>query len=1292
MAGVFVHLHVHSQYSLLDGACRIGDLVRRAVELEQPALAVTDHGSLFGVIDFYNKAVAAGIKPILGIEAYMAPQSRHDRQTTGVKDGGYHLLLLAENLTGYRNLLKLASVAYTEGFYYKPRIDKEVLRQFRGGLIATSACLGGEIPMALAQSDHKRARRIAETYVDIFGQDNFFIELQKHIPEQDQINPELMDLGNELGVGCVATNDVHFLLADDHASHDVLCCISTGKLLADESRMRYPQQLYLKSSDEMYAAMDDPRWEQACDHTRLITDRCNVDLDFNTSYAPVVKIEHDLPTNNIPALTPTLAEPENIGSNNWFNAYCSQFKLLPFDSQFDSDSPQELAKQCDQALRTMCLAGLKWRYRGNQTDEIKARLDRELAVLSDKKISAYFLIVSDFVNEARRRDIPSGARGSGVGTMVGYCLGLSNACPVKYGLLFERFTDPDRSEYPDIDIDICQDGRQQIIEYVRRKYGHVAQIITFGTLKARAAIRDVGRVLNVPLHDVDKLCKLVGSTLGITIDDALKQEPELRKLYNDHPNIKQTLDSATRLEGLSRHAGVHAAGVVIATQPLDTIVPLYQPPGTDQLVTQWDGPTVDKIGLLKMDFLGLRTLSIIKRAKQLIQQTIPEQTIQEILRRTSDQTISEAAEDNSEIKNQQSPDLLDLDRLNYDDPNVLSLFRRGETAGVFQFESGGMRNTIMGIKPDRFEDLIAANALFRPGPMELIGDYADRKHGRKSVPSAHPIVEKHTRETYGIMVYQEQVMQIVHELGGIPLRAAYTLIKAISKKSKQIINANRGKFINGSQEKGLSAGQAHELFDLILKFAGYGFNKSHSTGYAIIAYHTAYLKTYFPVQYMAALLTYESVNTDKVVEYVDECNRVLFPDGHRGIKVKPPDINQSAVGFSVIFDPDDPHDVNHGHIRFGLSAVKGVGEKAIAAIIKTRDKAGPFSSLYDFAERVPLATVNRATIDALIKCGAFDSIHGKEQRAAAIEALDAVIQAGQRAASDRESGQMNFFASVGNTSDHGPDRPELAEPVLPRVPSWSNADILKHEKSVLGFYLSGHPLDGCREDLLRFTSTRITEVSDLSEGTQIVVGGLVTRVRNRVTRSKQEKMAMFTIDDGERSIEAVVFPKAYAIASPLIAIDQIILVKGKVDRRREEPNIIVDTVIPIDQAAERLTRRICIYFHSNRSYKNELVHLKELLRQSSANGQGGANVMMVVQGQEYAVRMKVNGLGVKVEANLASRIGTILNNPNACKLFGPVPVKNNRNQSGTRQPHIAREQVPCLSTDTHADKDLCVDV
>lgn len=1075
MAKQFVHLHVHSQYSLLDGACRITDMVERAKQLNQQALAITDHGCLFGAIDFYTAAVEAQVKPIVGIEAYMAANSRHDRQATGVKDGGYHLLLLAQNRQGFTNLLKLASIAYTEGFYYKPRIDKETLRAHSQGLVCTSACLGGEIPSAIMSDNRKKAKEIAEIYLDIFGPDRFFIELQKHIPEQDAVNPELMDLADRLGIGCVATNDVHFLLEDDHAPHDALCCISTGKLVSDEARMKYPKQLYLKSTEEMYAAMDHPKWVQACENTTRVADMCELQLDFKANHAPVVKIEKNMVKKGDVPSSPQASPSSSIGTTDWFQGYCEQYKLLPFDATTDRDlTPDDLKQECDDALRQLCEAGLRWRYDENSiTDEIRSRLDRELKILADKNISAYFLIVWDFVNEARRRGMPANARGSGVGTMVGYCLGLSNACPVKYGLLFERFTDPDRSEYPDIDIDICQDGRQEIIEYVRQKYGHVAQIITFGTLKARAAIRDVGRVMNVPLPDVDKICKLVGDGLGTTIDKALQQEPDLRKTYDENPLYRQTLDTARRLEGLARHAGVHAAGVVIATQPLDNIVPLYQPPGTEQLVTQWDGPTVEKIGLLKMDFLGLRTLSIIERAKELIHQTLDPETIRA--------TVSHA--ENTDH------DPLDLERLHYDDPKVLDLFRRGETAGVFQFESAGMRNLLMAMKPDRFEDLIAANALYRPGPMDLIPEYNARKHGQQPVPKVHPIVDHYTAETYGIMVYQEQVMQIVHELGDITLRAAYSLIKAISKKKKKIIDANRATFVDGAQGKGLSQGQAEILFELILKFAGYGFNKSHSTGYAILAYQTAYLKTYFPVQYMAAVLTYEAVSTDKVVEYIDECRRLLLPGtAARGVDVKPPDINQSDIGFTVVYNPDEPRNADHGHIRFGLSAVKGVGEKAIKAIIDTRNQDGPFKSLYDFTERVPLGAVNRTTIDALIKCGAFDSLHGSEHRAAMIEALEPAIQAGQRAAADRDTGQMNFFEVLTPTSsDNTTD--EYIQVNLPSTPPWHINELLKHEKNVLGFYVSSHPLDQHHEIIERFTNTPIGDIRDLPADTPVIIGG-----------------------------------------------------------------------------------------------------------------------------------------------------------------------------------------------------------
>ncbi len=916
----------------------------------------------------------------------------------------------------------------------------------------------------------------------------------------------------------------------------------------------------------------------------------------------------------------------------------------------------DLKSRCDRALRELSEAGLLWRYGvDGVTQEHRDRLDRELKILADKNISAYFLIVWDFVSEARRRGIPAGARGSGVGTMVGYCLGLSNACPVKYGLLFERFTDPDRSEYPDIDIDICQDGRQEILDYVRQKYGHVAQIITFGTLKARAALRDVGRVLDVPLAEVDQVCKLVGDGLGVTIDQALKQEPDLRKLYDQNPLHKQMIDTARRLEGMTRHAGVHAAGVVIATQPLDNIIPLYQPPGTDQLVTQWDGPTVEKVGLLKMDFLGLRTLSIIERACELVRQTLDEETIRNTVRRPD---------------NAADHDPLDLDRLHYDDPKVLGLFRRGETAGVFQFESGGMRNMLMAMKPDRLEDLIAANALYRPGPMELIPDYNARKHGSQPVPSVHPIVDRQTAETYGIMVYQEQVMLTVHELGGIPLRSAYTLIKAISKKKKKVIDANRAAFIEGAAKQGLSQARAQELFELILKFAGYGFNKSHSTGYAILAYQTAYLKTYFPVQYMAAVLTFESVSTDKVVEYADECKRVLLPGegAGRGVAVRPPDINLSNVHFTVVYDPDETRDADHGHIRFGLSAVKGVGEKAILAIIETRQKDGPFKSLYDFTDRVPLRSVNRSTIEALIKCGAFDELHGIEQRAAMVEALDAAIQAGQQAAIDRHNGQMNFFNTLDAAATDDQAAAKTNETRLPAVPPWTTAELLKHEKSVLGFYASSHPLDQHGELLDRFTSVSIAAIRDLPADTKITVGGMITRVRPTFVkkgRSAGEKMAMITVEDSSGSIDGVVFSSVYPVVEPLLTDDRVLLFKGRVDRRREEPSLVVEEVIPLDDAAVHLTETVKIVLadppadsgQDARPINGELTRLKTLLRQSSApNGQRSVPVVFEVHQGGYVAVLRADGLRVAVHPKLPSQVGALLKEHGRCELIGPKKI------------------------------------
>ncbi|MEN0020484.1 MAG: DNA polymerase III subunit alpha, partial [Planctomycetota bacterium] len=855
----FVHLHLHSEYSLLDGGNRIDRLVARVKELGMDAVAVTDHGNMHGAVTFYETCRREGIRPILGVEAYVAPGDRTDKTYTGVADGGYHLVLLAENNTGWQNLMQLCSEAYLTGFYFKPRIDRELLRELNSGIIAINGHLGSEMGEHLLDFVNSKdnaayeravesARWHAETFADEGTGPRFFVELQSHVPEQDAINPHLIKIARDEGLPLVCDNDSHFLRAEDHDAHDTLICISTGKSKLDTQRMKYTPELYVKSPEQMRDLFGSDRFNnddvgragiEALDNTVRIAERCNVELAIGANHAPVVVVKAPAKKN-----LPKHSEKRFGGDlTAWYKDFSDKFELEPAnDAGLDQD---QLKNECDKALRLLCEAGMVWRYgpdilqhkhagiegvydppaEDGQSDfdldgwTKWARLNRELKILADKLISAYFLIVWDFTNWGRQRGIPALARGSGVGTMTGYVLGLSNACPVEYGLLFERFTDPDRNEYPDIDIDLCQDGRGEVIDYVRQKYGHVAQIITFGTLKARAAVRDVARVHELPLGDADRLAKLIPEQLGITLDAALKAEPELQKLYDSDEQIKAIIDNARVLEGQARHSSVHAAGVIVATRPLHEVVPLYKQSGSDDVITQWDGPTCEKMGLLKMDFLGLRTLSIIERCKKLITETLPEDAIWNAVGREAGKGV-----------NASNPHPLDLERLTYDDQTVFELFRRGDATGVFQFESGGMRRLLQEMKPDRLADLIAANALYRPGPMDLIPDYNMRKHGVEEVPTVHPIVDKFTAETYGVMVYQEQVMQIVHELGGIPLRQAYALIKAISKKKAKIIDANRPVFVESAQEKGLSKSQADGLFELILKFAGYGFNKSHSTG------------------------------------------------------------------------------------------------------------------------------------------------------------------------------------------------------------------------------------------------------------------------------------------------------------------------------------------------------------------------------------------------------------------------------------------------------------------------------
>ena len=1091
----FTHLHLHSQYSLLDGAIAFDKLLKRCKELEMDTIAVTDHGNMFGAIEFHTKAHDANIKPILGIEAYIAPRSRFDRQKCSITDAAYHLLILAENNTGYKNLLKLASVGFTEGFYYRPRIDKEILAELNEGLLATSACLKGEIPALLANGDEKAATAAAESYVKIFGPDRFFIEIQIHENDDPNIHQALINLAKKMGLPLIATNDVHFLQEDDYEAHNCLCCISTGKNADDPTRMIYPKDVFLKSPQQMRS--DFAEISQACDNTLAIAERCNVELDLKTRHAPVFK----------PA---------------------------------DGSTPNQL-------LTRLCYEGLKQRY-GKITDQIKNRLDRELDVIESKGFASYFLIVWDFCNYAHKNNISVGARGSAVGTLVGYCLGLCDVDPIRYDLLFERFMDPHRNEMPDVDIDICQVNRAKIIDYVRQKYGHVAQIITFGTMKARAVIRDVCRVLGVPLYEADRLAKLVPFSLDMTLDKAIKTEPQLKQAYEQSDQTRKVIDICKKLEGLTRHASVHAAGVVIADEPLTNFIPLYKASDSNDIITQYEGPVVEKVGLLKMDFLGLKTLSVLERARQL-------------------------------VKEIHSTDI-DLEKLDLTDPKVFELFSSGKTKGVFQFESGGMQDMLIKMKPDRIEDLIAANALFRPGPMILIPDYIERKHGAKwNLP--HSIMEEILDETYGIMVYQEQVMRICNRLGDIPLREAYTLIKAISKKKARTIAKERERFTAGCIDKGLTKSQARQIFEFIERFAGYGFNKSHSTRYAFIAYQTAYMKTHWPVEFMAALLTYEMDNTDKVVDYIAECKKM-------GIEVRPPDINESGVDFTPLYKGTGKN--KKGVIRFGLAAVKGVGEKAVEQIITAREKIGRFQSLFHFCENVDLRAVNKQVVEALIKAGAFDRLGGN--RAQMTTGLEKAMQIGARLQADKQNGQMNFFAQLQQDGDYAKDAEHL-----PDLPPWPETQMLTYEKQVLGFYITSNPLSHHAETINLYSTLDTSQLADYTQDRQIVIGGMITKIRYNLIktgRNAGSKMAVFTLEDLQGSVEVVMFSDVLNRYGNLLVKDTIVFAKGKLDFRREKPNILAVELITLDEVTEKLAGKVKISLDAENVTKEKVATIKSI--------------------------------------------------------------------------------------------------
>ncbi len=1109
----FVHLHGHSHYSLLDGGATIDGLCGKAAEMGMPALALTDHGNLFGLVEFYQQAKKVGIKPLIGCEFYVAPGSRFDKEAHGISEAAYHLVVLAKDQAGYKNMLKLASLAYLEGFYYRPRVDKEALARFGEGLIVINGHFGTEIAACLTRGDMAAAVAVAGQYKDIFG-DRFFVELQNHDdPAQIEQIPQLLEVAKRAGCQVVATNDHHYLLKEDYEAHDVLCCISMGKTLADENRLHYSRQLYLKSPQEMrHIFRDIP---QACDNTLKIAEMCDLTLDFSKRHAPVYVPPKDAATGHQPT--------------------------------------------ADEFLRRLCETGVKERY-GEFNEVLRQRLEQEIKVISDKGFSSYFLIVWDFCNFARQNGIPVGARGSGVGTLVGYALGLCNVDPIRYDLLFERFMDPSRSEMPDIDIDICQEGRGRVIEYVRQKYGNVSQIITFSTLGAKAAIKDVGRVLGMPLPEVDKITKLIPGGPNVTLESAMGVA-DLKKLYREDPNVTRLFDVARRLEGLCRNAGMHAAGVIVCDKPIDEIVPLYK--NGDDIMTQWDGPTCEKAGLLKMDFLGLRTLTIVERALDLIEKDYP-QGPPPLKITAQDGNVTEILHPAVAGR----PGRIDLEKVDLADQKVFrQIFQKGQTKGVFQFESPGMRELLIRMKPDRIEDLIAANALYRPGPMDLIPDYCDRKHGRQKVPQVHPIIDRLLAETYGIMVYQEQVMRIFNQLGNIPLAKAYKIIKAISKKQVDVIAAEKQTFVKGAQENGIRAEQSEDIFALIEKFGGYGFNKSHSTRYALVAFQTAYLKTYFPLQYMAALLTFEMGDQSKTIEYIEECRYIMRPDGRVGIPILPPDVNSSIADFGVV----------QGTIRFGLAAVKGVGEKAVQAVIAARqDAAGihkPFTSLYDFCERVDLRSVNKSVLEALIKCGAFDCVH--PVRSAAFAAVEHAVGNGSAAQDARRAGQESLFGGGGG----GSPGTAAAEYKLPTVAEWSQSEKMSQEKAVLGFYVTSHPLRSVDQILPHFStldSQSMLAAPDKKEG---IIGGLISKVDVRIARTGQsagQKWATLIMEDLRGTLKVLVYGNEYQRFAALLQAEAIVFVRGRVNRSREEPSFQAADFFTPAQVMEKLAQEVMV--------------------------------------------------------------------------------------------------------------------
>lgn len=1135
----FAHLHVHTEFSLLDGSNKIKEYVSRVKELGMNSAAITDHGVMYGVIDFYREAKKQGINPILGCEVYVAPNSRFDREITGGDDRYYHLVLLAENEEGYANLTKIVSKGFVEGYYYKPRVDKELLRKYHKGIIALSACLAGEVARFLTKGLYEEAKKTALEYQEIFGEGNFFLELQDHgIPEQGLVNQQLFKMSEETGIELVATNDIHYTYAEDAKPHDILLCIQTGKKLSDENRMRYDGgQYYVKSEEEMLRLF--PYAKQALENTQKIADRCHVEIEFGVTKLP----KYDVP-----------------------DAYTSW-----------------------EYLQKLCYEGLEKRY-GDPSEELKNRLSYELETIHQMGYVDYFLIVWDFIKYAKDHGISVGpGRGSAAGSIVSYCLEITTIDPIRYQLLFERFLNPERVSMPDIDVDFCYERRQEVIDYVTRKYGKdcVAQIVTFGTLAARGVIRDVGRVMDLPYAYVDSISKMIPQELGITIDKALKMNPDLKKLYDTDETVTNLIDMAKRLEGLPRHCSMHAAGVVICQKPVDEYVPLSRA-ADGTITTQFIMTTLEELGLLKMDFLGLRTLTVIQNAVLLARRKQPE---------------------------------LNINQIDYNDQKVLDYIGTGKTDGVFQLESAGMKGFMKELKPHNLEDVIAGISLYRPGPMDFIPQYIRGKNDSSSITYDCPQLEPILAPTYGCIVYQEQVMQIVRDLAGYSLGRSDLLRRAMSKKKAAVMEKERKIFIYGDEEtgvpgcikNGIDEQTANKIYDEMIDFAKYAFNKSHAAAYAVVSYQTAWLKYYFPVEYMAALMTSVIDNPSKVSEYIYACRQM-------NIKILPPDINKGEANFSV----------DGGDIRYGLAAIKSIGRPVIKAIVEDREELGLFQNLEDFITRLSAKNIlNKRTIENLIKAGALDTLGGtrKQFMSIYVQIVDHVTQEKKNSM----VGQMTLFDLVSE------DQKEEFQIRMPDVGEYSKETLLAFEKEVLGIYVSGHPLEAYEEKWKKSISATTADFqldeetghTKVHDGAKEIIGGMITEKTIKHTKTNQ-MMAFITVEDLLGTVEVVVFPRDYEKNRDYLEVDSKVFVRGRVSEEDDKPSkMICEKIIPF----ERTKKELWIQFPDKATFLDEEQIVYGYLADSD-----GDDEVMIYCAKERAVKKLPKNRNIGINEQILSRL------------------------------------------------------